>query len=224
MFDQQEAAEFLNHLFDEIWQQGHADKLEDFYWSDVLGHYPHSTFNFSDIRSRVCAFDRHYKKRKFEVQHFFIINDLLVLTLTRNFLDPIDNDLSVSPVPLVYRIKEKKISEVWILECKGLPSYSQVNQEVTKIFNQFKLSRRDKDAFFHHLEARENLQEKSVVSLTRCEKECLFYYLNGYTAKEIARELSVSHRTVETHIVNIKQKSDCSTRGELRKVFYIQGE
>ncbi|WP_119344080.1 response regulator transcription factor [Facilibium subflavum] len=37
----------------------------------------------------------------------------------------------------------------------------------------------------------------------------------GASAKEIALKLSLSYRTVETHINNIKQKLNCHKRSEL---------
>ena len=51
--------------------------------------------------------------------------------------------------------------------------------------------------------------------LTLREKECLFYLRRGMTAKEIARPLGLSHRTVEHYIDKIKNKLGCRTRSEL---------
>lgn len=47
--------------------------------------------------------------------------------------------------------------------------------------------------------------------LTAREVECYFLLARGYRAKEIARVLSISHRTVEKHIENIKSKLQCNT-------------
>lgn len=58
-----------------------------------------------------------------------------------------------------------------------------------------------------------NKFEKS--ELTNREMECLFYYLRGKTAKEMASIFSISKRTVETHIANIKIKLDTQTRFDL---------
>lgn len=51
--------------------------------------------------------------------------------------------------------------------------------------------------------------------LSKRESECLFYLLRGKTAKEIARALTLSHRTVEGYIENIKFKLCCRTKTEL---------
>jgi DNA-binding CsgD family transcriptional regulator len=51
--------------------------------------------------------------------------------------------------------------------------------------------------------------------LTPRESECLFYLVRGKTANLIAEMLSVSKRTVEKHIANIKIKLDCTTKANL---------
>ena len=51
--------------------------------------------------------------------------------------------------------------------------------------------------------------------LTKRESECLFYILRGKTAKEIAKILTISHKTVENHIEKIKIKFLCTTKGHV---------
>lgn len=53
------------------------------------------------------------------------------------------------------------------------------------------------------------------VRFTRREKECIQYLLYGMTAKEIAKELKLSPRTVETYLENIKTKIDCFSKTQL---------
>lgn len=55
----------------------------------------------------------------------------------------------------------------------------------------------------------------SKTYLTQRELEVLKYTLLGYSNKRIAESLSISARTVETHLQNIKLKLQCNTRGEL---------
>lgn len=47
------------------------------------------------------------------------------------------------------------------------------------------------------------------------EYEILAAYAKGCSAKQIAQQLSISHRTVETHISNIKQKLKLANKSEL---------
>ena len=51
--------------------------------------------------------------------------------------------------------------------------------------------------------------------LSNREKDCLALTLKGYTAKNIAKELTISHRTVEDHLKQIKLKLNVSSKQEL---------
>ena len=47
------------------------------------------------------------------------------------------------------------------------------------------------------------------------EMECLQYYIKGRTAKQIAKELKLSYRTVQHYLENIKCKMGVSSKSEL---------
>lgn len=51
--------------------------------------------------------------------------------------------------------------------------------------------------------------------LSERERECLFFSLRRKTAKEIALILSLSHRTIEDYMDNIRSKLNCQSRSEL---------
>lgn len=60
--------------------------------------------------------------------------------------------------------------------------------------------------------------------LTRREKEVVAQLLRGYSAKESAKVLGISYRTVETHIDNIKNKFGVNRKHELIVKLYAMGE
>jgi DNA-binding CsgD family transcriptional regulator len=51
--------------------------------------------------------------------------------------------------------------------------------------------------------------------LSRREIDCLYYLTKGMTIKEIARNISLSPRTVEHYLESAKLKLNCRTRAEL---------
>lgn len=51
-----------------------------------------------------------------------------------------------------------------------------------------------------------NKYSRGDLELTGRETQCLYYMINGNTAKETAKELKISPRTVEAHINSIKVK------------------
>lgn len=61
------------------------------------------------------------------------------------------------------------------------------------------------------------------MNLSLKEQECLFYFIRGKTCKIIGQILGISFRTVEMHIVNIKQKFGCHTKSELIDTAINQG-
>lgn len=56
--------------------------------------------------------------------------------------------------------------------------------------------------------------------MTKRETQCLLYLVQGMTAKQMAKKLHLSYRTIEEHIANIKSKLGCKTKAELIKTFY----
>ncbi|HSW68979.1 MAG TPA: LuxR C-terminal-related transcriptional regulator [Gammaproteobacteria bacterium] len=53
------------------------------------------------------------------------------------------------------------------------------------------------------------------VYLTKREAECAAYMLDGATAKQIGKLLSISYRTVESHLNQIKEKMNCTSKEKL---------
>jgi LuxR family transcriptional regulator, quorum-sensing system regulator SolR len=51
--------------------------------------------------------------------------------------------------------------------------------------------------------------------LTQRQLEIAQRVINGWTAREIALELDLSRRTVESHIDNLKMRLDCANRSDL---------
>jgi DNA-binding CsgD family transcriptional regulator len=57
--------------------------------------------------------------------------------------------------------------------------------------------------------------EFSGIYLTARECDCLRVLADGRTLKVAARELALSHRTVEFYLKNLRAKFGCATKGEL---------
>jgi len=55
--------------------------------------------------------------------------------------------------------------------------------------------------------------------ITLREKQCLELMDKGYSLKEIGKELLLSHRTIETHINNIKHKTGYYYKHDLTKLY-----
>ncbi len=64
------------------------------------------------------------------------------------------------------------------------------------------------------------LKRPFPIGLTTREYQCLALLAKGYTMKMIALEYSISPRTVEQHIRNIKEKTDLRTKQELLRAWH----
>jgi DNA-binding CsgD family transcriptional regulator len=61
------------------------------------------------------------------------------------------------------------------------------------------------------------------VKLSSRELDCIFLYQEGKTAKETARELNISQRTVETYFENIKNKLSCYSKDQVMQFLLKDG-
>lgn len=59
------------------------------------------------------------------------------------------------------------------------------------------------------------IPQKHPVQLSNRQSICAHLLMKGMTYKEIGKELNLSPRTVETHIIYIKNKLQCRTKIEL---------
>ena len=60
-----------------------------------------------------------------------------------------------------------------------------------------------------------DLKRRKSLRLTMRQKEILLQLIRGYTAKDVANYLSISHRTVEHHIVAIKSNNKYASLREI---------
>ena len=61
------------------------------------------------------------------------------------------------------------------------------------------------------------------IKLSSRELDCIFLYQDGKTAKETARELNISQRTVETYFENIKNKLSCYSKDQVLQFLLKDG-
>lgn len=64
------------------------------------------------------------------------------------------------------------------------------------------------------------LAEISEYHFTARELDCVPGLLKGHSAKQVAENLQISFRTVETHINNLKQKTATASKDELLRVLH----
>ena len=73
------------------------------------------------------------------------------------------------------------------------------------------LTEKDDDSNFRYIIT----QSGKKILISKREVQCLLYLTQGLSAKQIAKKLLISPRTVEQHIANIKTKTSCHSSIEL---------
>ncbi len=88
-----------------------------------------------------------------------------------------------------------------------------------RMLNKIEINKNMRNEFFNqtNIERFFIINQENNLYLTKREAECAAYMIDGATAKQIAKIMQISFRTVETHFRQIKQKLACSTKEELRK-------
>ena len=220
-FTREEAEKFVKQLLEEIFPRGKTDKLSDFYWPDVVGHYgDEEQFTFSDIEQRVQAIKKEAKQVHFVVQNVVLIDDLILFSCRQNWVNKTDNSFYDNLVFGVYRIKNKKISELWIVLNTPTVTYKEGNKNFIVAMQPFELNKKTKREFLEKLAIFQKNEPNKNLKLSKQEKECLYYYFHGFSAKETAQELMLSPRTIEVYLADIKERYACPTKRELRKHFF----
>ncbi|MDR1033794.1 MAG: response regulator transcription factor [Bifidobacteriaceae bacterium] len=69
----------------------------------------------------------------------------------------------------------------------------------------------------------QDVSDENYNSLTRREREVLRYIARGYTYKEIAKELFVSVKTVESHVSSVLRKLQLTNRNDITSYAYRRG-
>ena len=100
-------------------------------------------------------------------------------------------------VDVMESVKEKKLER----------EREKVGSTLDKLAGTLRVSRR--------LPHKRYVIDDSELYFTRREAHCMYYLLHGFTIHRAAKQLSLSPRTVEFYLKNIKIKFDVRTKAEL---------
>ncbi|ODN42913.1 LuxR C-terminal-related transcriptional regulator [Piscirickettsia litoralis] len=190
----------------------------NFYHKKFKGHYLDQEFNLTQLTERFDYNRKNYSKINNSLIDLLLLKEGQIFTLSR--FSAIDNSKD-KPVEMfvtnIINISDHKIIELWSISTLQI----SISSPAEKIKSEdLTIESATKKKFIQSLKvATDNLDKKIV--LTSREIECLYLYISGLTAKEIAKEFEISYRTVETHLLNIKNKYGISTKSQLKKLFKL---
>lgn len=100
-----------------------------------------------------------------------------------------------SELSSAYNIVLPTVAEADNCRIKSLPSFSESEEKQRAFLNEVAI--------------------KKELVLSRRQNDCIRLLIRGMSAKEIARELNLSHRTVEDHLLALKCKLKAKNKAEL---------
>ena len=212
---QRKVEKLLYRILEDVLPNGKVDDADEVYTPDVIGHYRHEVVYLEDIKNRIRAIRDKARDCNFTVLEIVHISDELVTYSTRqSWRNKVDDSFHSLLMFGTYKIRQFKVCELWLMLDIDTKYYSEIQN--------FAMNMR---GFEHHQKTKEDFLYKLTVpnnhrGMSATEKECLYYYFNGFSAKEAAIEMGISPRTVETHIAEIKSKLDCRTKPELRRKIF----
>lgn len=217
---QSEIKDFLDDLLLNALPKGEVERLNEFYTEDVVGHQNCKDFYLEDIKERSKVLKKNFAAFKFKVENFTVIDNFIVVMMRQQWLEKQDKEFYEMIVTATYRILNNKICELWILADRPVPNYQDQNENFKLSFKLFNIAEKARRNFISQLCMSEFFTLNPALKLSDMEKECLYCYLHGFTAKETGKLLSLSPRTIETHIANVKNKFNCHTKDELRNLLF----
>lgn len=216
--NQAQATLFVEDLLNHLVVKADIESLDRFYSNDVIGHYRDIDFNFDDIKNRasflktVCKARNHILHEVIKADEKIIFRDRQVMT------HRLTNAVISSEVTGVYTIKNGKVSELWLMTDKIFDYQESPESGLQKTalsvdeanFQQFQNMVSTEQYLIHG--------KLQTVDLTDREIDVLYFTLQGFTAKQIGKNLGISNRTVESYIDSLKNKFNVNNKSDLRQL------
>lgn len=212
--------EFLQEMFDTLYTHRHYRRMGEFYAANFMGHFYEDDFDFDDAVLRLKYLHAHYKNINVIIDDCIVLGDhayVLIHTISYNLHR---NESTYMIYANVYKFADGLIQEYWVMAPKpGQLDYRSGDSALPPVLPTSVFKDDVRIRFIELLDSH-NVICENVIELSDLEKECLYYFLHGYSAKEIAPVLGYSYRTVEGYISVIKEKFGCSRRSELRRLLF----
>ncbi len=194
----------LGTVFSTAIQKSIHKKFTYFLWPQVSNDFIISALHSFNIWNGITIY---YRENDF-VESFAFAGDISD-TQIPNFI--INNTKFVEEFILYIRSKAQRI--LTPLDEDVLGHFKEI-KDLTCQENNLKLNAPslEQDLYF--------MKENKVKKFTNKESKCISGLAKGLTYKCIAKELSISEKTVETHINNIRSKIGHYSKSDLAKIYH----
>ena len=179
-----DAQDYFTKLYTQVWQTLSLEKFKEHYDQKVVGQTGQVTLSFEEIYEHLRLCGERYSHLEAQFHNIQAVgDDRLLAWFTQTAMNHYGTKAYQINTMANYQIKNDKIVRVEFMWDKPVDF---VMENLTNL---------------NHL-PKTPLQEL----LTRRELECFFHVIQGKTTKQIAQELKLSPRTVESYLDNVKFK------------------
>jgi DNA-binding CsgD family transcriptional regulator len=209
------ATQFLAQCFDGLLSQDLESHLRKYHEATLQVHYQGKTFTFSDMLHQTTCLAQSMEKFHYHIEDLVVVDKLIISIVRFSWIHIHAKSYHEVLLNVVGRLNAEKITEIWLMiEQETVDDEKPINRL------SFEVNQKDKADFLRRLSTCQYFYQGHWEKLTDSEKECLYYYLNGFSSKEAAQMMGLAYRTVEFYVANIKAKYACSTKLELRQKLF----
>jgi len=198
------AIQYYTRLYQEVWQPLSPEALLRYYDRKVIGRSGKLTLNFDEIYQHVVESRKRYAYVQPNFHNIMAMENRIVAWWTSTTVTHEGKpDYSLNTM-ISCQIKQDKLVQFEFMWDRPIgfvmPCFAGTEKANAK-----------------HIKT--DLEDR----LSRRELECFFHVIQGKTAKQIARELSLSPRTVEMYLDNVKTKLELPTVSHIMEYAMVNG-
>ena len=215
---QQQAYDFVNKLINALYL-GDLDFIKQVYSEDLIAHYGAFTFTRDDVINRAIYNLHTYENQKHHLLQCITFDNVIVYRDRQMGKNKHTHELLDLELTGVYRLQDDIIQEAWLLTDATFDYTTKAGQHDGIQLAKAGILQTDFATGLKSFTQNVNeilTQQYPGMTIADREMECLFYTAGGRTAKEIAKQLALSPRTVEHYLENLKTKFNCSSKTDLR--------
>ena len=192
-----QSTEFVKKMYSSIWRPCDHSQLSNYYSTDVIGYSGEVQINYNDIEQHIKNFKKQCKEIIPDFHRILNAGDQVTVWFTQHPIGLNGEELFELETMVTYEIIDNKIQKVWFAW----------SVDASEFFNPQTHPKK--------YSVKEPLDSLKKYGLSKRELDVLYYLIRRFSAKEIARNLNISPRTVESHIDQLKEKLNVTSKNAI---------
>jgi DNA-binding CsgD family transcriptional regulator len=210
----------IEKVLEVVWGRAPIQDLAGYFAEDVVIHYEGESFGYQELFKRAKRYKAITSNPKIKILGCMQADEVLLVKARQLCQLTATNDLCEFSITGSFQIQDEKITRFWLMGGGVLQGEQYSTTALNDVLQPLKLQNAIRQRFWWLVKYYQEMYGTKRVELTPREAECLFGFVKGESAKEMALEMGISPRTVETHILHVKSKYGCFTKQELKQAIF----